>query len=64
MSKSIPVLNLKKHVRCYSSSPSLILIREGGWKQMLNLSDVQWSKFSLNPNLLNILVLFEIADEM
>lgn len=64
MSKSNPILNLRKHIRCFSSSPSLTLIRDGGWKQMLNLSDVQWSKLSLNPNLLNILVLFEIADEM
>lgn len=64
VSKCNPILNLRKHVRCFSFSPSLTLIRDGGWKQMLNLSDVQWPKLSLNPNLLNILVLSEIADEM
>ena len=38
--------------------PSPTLIREDGWRQMLNLQDVQRSKLSLNPNQLNILLPF------
>ena len=41
-----------------SFPPSPTVIREDGWRQMLNLQDVQRSKLSLNPNQLNILLPF------
>ena len=53
-------LMLRKHVR-FSPLPSPTVIRDGGWKQMFNLHDVLWSQLSLNPNRLDILLLFEIG---